>query len=382
MEITREMLVEERERRLKILSKLMEDENLDAIACHGNGAMAYQADLKYMTDLVTPCGRMYSFMEKGRQPVAITGRPDSQFHAKIKTFLEPENVLCVSDQLKELMSRIDALPGARPRVGVPSLPECPKVMTDLLLSSRAEIVDITDSFVKAKAPKAPYEIQRINEASDLTLDSFEEVVRFIEPGKTEKEVIGMAEGYLRAYGAEDLLILTRSTKPHSFINRPTFKKIGPDDVFVYSAEIAGIRGYWTQIIRPIFMSKKAHPDAYDVLCASKEAIAAGVEKFVPGNRISDVGEAVSRVAKKYNLKEGIWSGHGMGIDLGDGISIGISNSMEIVPNMVMTLHPSFLSATDGVLYADTFLSTEGKAVCLTDKYTGTPYLDELREIIH
>jgi len=381
MEITREILVAERERRLAVLNSLMEREDIAAMVCHGNGAMAYQADVKYMTNLCVPCGRIYSFMEREKQPLAFAGRVDSQFHARLKTFLDPENVVCFPDTLKEIAAMINALPGKRPRVGVPSLPECPKMMVDMLYSTRAEIVDITDAFITAKAPKAPYEIQLIREASELALDSFEEVVRFISPGKTEKEIIGMAEGYMRSRGAEDLLVLTRSAKPHPFINRPTFKKIGPDDVFVYSAELAGVGGYWTQIIRPIFMSKKAHRDAYDVLCAAKEAINAGIEKFRPGNRISDMGEAVSRVAEKYGLSEGVWSGHGMGVDLGDGISIGISNSMEIVPNMVMTMHPSFLSATDGVLYSDTFLSTEGAAINLTDRYTGTPYLDELRGMI-
>lgn len=382
MQITREILVAERERRFDIFNTLMGQNDLQAIVCHANGAMAFQATVKFMTNLVTPCGRFYSMMEKGKQPIALTGRPDSQFHAKISSFLDPENVLARSNMLAELSARINALPGEHPRIGIPMLEESPKCFVDMLYATKAEIVDITNDFVVAKAPKSPYEIQLTKEASDVTLDSFEEVVRYIAPGKTEKEVIGMAEGYLRSRGAEDLLILTRGAKPHAYINRPTFKPIDPDGVFVYSAEIAGVGGYWTQIIRPIFMSRDAHPDAYEVLCISKEAIAAGVDAFRPGNRISDVAAAVNRVIRKYGLSEGIWCGHGMGCDLGDGIDIVTGNEMEIVPNMIFTLHPSILSATDGVLYADTFLSTENAPLCLTDKYRDSPYLDDLRQIIN
>ena len=382
MDITREILVAERERRMVIFDRLMEQNGLAAVVCHANGAMAFQATVKFMTNLETPCGRFFSMMEKGKQPVALTGRPDSQFHARLQSFLDPENVLCCPDMLSELRERINALPGERPRIGVPMLEESPKRFVDMLFATKAEIVDITDAFVVAKAPKAPYEIQLTQEASDLTIESFEEVVRFIAPGKTEKEVIGMAEGFLRARGAEDLLILTRGAKPHAFINRPTFKPIDPDGVFVYSAEIAGVGGYWTQIIRPIFMSKNAHPDAYEVLCIAKEAIAAGAEVFRPGNCINDVAETVNKVIRKYGLKEGIWCGHGMGCDLGDGIDLVLGNKMEIVPNMVFTLHPSILSDTDGVLYADTVLSTEGAPRCLTAKYQDSPYLDDLRQVIH
>lgn len=382
MERTREMHIAERQRRMAILDELMAENNLDAIVCHGNGAMAFQADVKFMTDLVTPCGRIYSMMVRGEQPFAILSRPDSGFHAKLNTFLDEDHVIIEPDMIGEICDRIAKLPGERPRVGVPTLDEYPKLMTDALLKTKAEIVDITDAFVVAKAPKAPYEIQLIKEASDLSLDVFEEVIKFIKPGRTEKEVIGFAEGYLRAHGAEDLLILCRGEYPHAFINRPTFRKIGPEDIFVFSVEIAGIYGYWTQIIRPIFMSKNSYKKTYDILCQVKEAINAGVEKFKPGNRICDIAEAITNVANKYNLSEGIWSGHSMGIDLGDGYNIGKPNKMEIVPNMILTFHPSLLDKNgEGVLYADTFVSTEKDAVCLTDKYRDTPYLEDLIKLI-
>jgi len=382
MERTREMHIAERQRRMAILDRLMAENNLDAIVCHGNGAMAFQADVKFMTDLVTPCGRIYSIMVRGEQPIAILARPDSGFHAKLKTFLDEDHVVIQPDMIGEICDRIAKLPGDRPRVGVSTLDEYPKLMTDALLKTKAEIVDITNAFVAAKAPKAPYELQLIKEASNLSLDVFEEVIKYIKPGRTEKEVIGFAEGYLRAHGAEDLLILSRGEYPHAFINRPTFRKIGPEDIFVFSVEIAGVYGYWTQIIRPIFMSKNSYMKTYDTLCQVKEAISAGVEKFKPGNRICDIAEAITNVAEKYDLSEGIWSGHSMGIDLGDGYNIGKPNKMEIVPNMILTFHPSLLDKNgEGVLYADTFVSTEKDAVCLTDKYRDTPYLEDLIKLI-
>lgn len=41
---------------MAVLNGLMEENDLAAMVCHGNGAMAYQADVKYMTDLATPAG--------------------------------------------------------------------------------------------------------------------------------------------------------------------------------------------------------------------------------------------------------------------------------------------------------------------------------------
>ena len=286
------------------------------------------------------------------------------------------------DMVGEICRRIEDLPGDHPKVGVPTLEESPKFFADALYRTKAEIVDITDAFVVAKAPKAPYELQLLQEASDLAVAAFEEVVKYIRPGMTEKEVIGFAEGYLRAHGAEDLLILSRGEYPHAFINRPTFRRIGKDDLFVFSVEIAGVYGYWTQIIRPIFLSKESNREAYEVLCQEKEAIQAGVESFRPGNRICDVAAAINRVAQKYELSKGVWAGHSMGIDLGDGYNIGESNKMEIVPDMILTFHPSLLNKNgEGVLYADTYVSTAGEARCLTDKYRESPYLEDLKKLV-
>lgn len=381
MERTREMHVKEGLRRQGLLNGIMEKLDLAAIVCHANGAMAYQADVKFMTDLETPCGHIFSMMERGKQPVGIYGRPDSAFHARKRTFLDPENIIIAPDMMGEITNRINAL-GAGSRIGVPGLEEYPKFFVDVLNSTTATVVNIEEEFVVAKAPKSEYEIQLIQEASDLTIKSFEEVVKFISPEKTDRNVIAFAEGYLRDHGAEALLILTKVGYPHSFINRAYGKVIGPDEIFVYSAEIAGEYGYWTQIIRPIFMSKSKFKKTYDILCQIKEAINAGVEKFRPGNRICDISEAITKIANKYGLSEGIWAGHSMGIDLGDGYNIGISNKMEIVPNMILTYHPSLLDKDgESVLYADTYRSTEGDAVCMTAKYQDSPYLEDLRQII-
>lgn len=46
MERTREMHIAERERRMAVLNGLMEENDLAVMVCHGNGAMAYQADVK------------------------------------------------------------------------------------------------------------------------------------------------------------------------------------------------------------------------------------------------------------------------------------------------------------------------------------------------
>ncbi|MCQ5031411.1 M24 family metallopeptidase, partial [Flavonifractor sp. DFI.6.63] len=99
------------------------------------------------------------------------------------------------------------------------------------------------------------------------------------------------EGFLRARGAGDSLVLIRAEKPHTFITRAQNKPIRPNEVFVYSCEMAGPGGYWTQMVRPIFLERGGAPEAYEVLQVIREALAAGEAAARPGNRICDVDEA-------------------------------------------------------------------------------------------
>lgn len=69
----------------------------------------------------------------------------------------------------------------------------------------------------------------------------------------------------------------------------------------------------------------------------------------------------------------------MGADLGDGIDIGAPNKMELKPNMILTLHPSVVGRSDGLLYGNTYAVTETGVQNLTDAYTGSSYLEDLLE---
>ena len=220
------------------------------------------------------------------------------------------------------------------------------------------------------------------EATRIAVESFEHVVKMIEVGATERQMVGAGEGYLRAHGAEDSLVLVRSQHPHSFICRPTDYRMERDTATVYSAEVAGPFGYWTQVLRPIFFSKGCQPEVRHILEVIKEAEAAGAEAMKIGNTVADVAKAVEKVVAQNGCKTGVWSGHGMGHDLGDGVDIGNMNEMEIVPNMVLTLHPSVLSDKDGFLFGNTWLATPNGAELLSPQYYNVHELEELKELVH
>ena len=380
MTITKQELLEERARRYKLFQEAMTENKLDALLFSSFAMAAEQLQLKYATNYRQSTRRALIFIEKNKTPKLILPTAGQKFTAGKKSWLEPDDILTADDINQMAADLIESIPGS-PRIGVVNFNNISLGAYKTLSQTKAEFVEIAQQFVEKYAPKSEMEIKFVKEASDLAVASFEYIVRQIKVGMSDTELMGGAEGFCFSNGADETLLLSRSEKPHTFIGGPTGKIIGPDDVFVYSVELSGKFHYWSQLVRPIFMSEKAHQDAYEIWKIILEAEAAGVRAFRPGNRICDLAEAVEEVIDRHGCKMGVWSGHGMGVDLGDGIDIGRPNKMQIVPNMVVTLHPSVQGETDGLLYGNTYLSTKGDAIPLTGKYQESPYFDYFKSVI-
>ena len=380
MQFSKEVLAAEFERRLTIFRKIMANDHLDGLFFTSTAQQAYQMGCKYLSNYPLTTRRDIAYVTPNDVPYLVVPTGGQAVGARNVSWLPSDHIL--ADDLDAATKKfIRSLKAERPRIGIYEPREGPEYIWNALHSREIEAVDITAEMTAERRDKSEYEIACIKEASRIAIGSVEQVVRNIAPGKTEREMVGLAEGYVRANGGEDSLILIRAQKPHTFIARATDRVITEEDLFIYSVEMAGPGGYWTQCVRPIFMKRGNHPEAYRILQIIREAEAAGAAKFVPGNRICDVAAAIEEVVFTNHLRMGVWSGHGMGADLGDCVDIGTSNKMEIVPNMILTLHPSVMSDEDGLLYGNTWMSTDGAPICLTPEYANVHFLEELKELI-
>ena len=370
----------ERDRRIALLNKLIEDTKVDALLFTGTAQQAYQLATKYVSGYQLTTRRDFVFMKPGEMPKLAVHTAGQNYHAKRIGWL-PEDCVFGGQMIERVCGWIKELKLPHPRIGMYDTPELPVPISDAIKATGAEVVDITREFTVARQPKSDFEIELIKQASELAIGSFEHVVRVAEVGMSERELVGAGEGWLRAHGAEETLVLIRAQYPHAYIARAEDYRLKSDDVFLYSAEVAGPFGYWTQAIRPIFFSNDCQPEVRRILSIICEAEAAGAEAMKIGNTVADVAKAIEKVVADNNCKTGIWSGHGMGHDLGDGVDIGNMNDMEIVPNMILTLHPSVLSETDGFLFGNTWRATPNGAEMLTPQYYNVHNIDELKELV-
>lgn len=371
-----EALKEKKERFHKI-DQMMEHLNLDAILFTSTSQISYQMLVKYLTDMPLTTRRFFVFKEPGKEPelfMPMAGDKNKVFN---RSWIETEH-LNLGNMLNTVVSFIGKMSQEKPKIGWAMVSEIPHEIYMALQGTKAEFVDITREFTLLRSNKSEYERKLSILSSDLAVGSFEDLIRRMKVGMTEYELIGGAIGYLAERGAGDMLILGQSKKPFASIKSPVNVKLNPDDIFVYSAEFGGPGGYWTQLIRPVFMDRNSHRDAYDIWKIALEAEQAAAEVIRPGNQVQDIHFAIQKTIEKNGLRMNYWAGHGMGCDLGDGVDICPGNDMPIVPNMVLTLQPSIESDTNSLLYGNTFLSTEsGEPINMTGKYMESPYYEDL-----
>lgn len=369
----------ERDRRLELFNRLMEQAGLDALIFTSTAQQTCQMAVKYATNYTLNTRRDFAYMARGGMLNLLVPTVGQQFHARTLSWLPEENIRC-GDMLQEVLAFIRSLPQEHPRIGLYEPKELPICIYRELTDTNAEFVDITARLTELRAPKSEYELELIRAASQIAVGSFEWGAQAHPPrGHGTGDRGGRRRAFCGPAARRTVWCSSARKNPTRLSRAPRTSRSGPNEVFVYSCEMAGPGGYWTQMVRPIFLERGCAPEAYEVLQVIPGGAGSRRGGGAAGNRICDVDEAIAQVVKKRGCHAGVWSGHGMGADLGDGIDIGAPNKMELKPNMILTLHPSVVGRSDGLLYGNTYAVTETGVQNLTDAYTGSSYLEDLLE---
>jgi Xaa-Pro dipeptidase len=236
-----------------------------------------------------------------------------------------------------------------------------KELPEAIFSDGSELLD------GIRAVKSPEEIELVRATTDIADTCYELLLEIIRPGIDEREVMAEVNKLLTLKGVEDTLILTSKGRSFPcFIAPPGSYLFQDGDHYVFSIEISGPAGYWSQIVRPLCLGK-ASSQYQRLFEVGKKALDAGISDLRPGRRIGDIARVISSEARNAGFKTGVWSGHGMGMDLGDGIGIFEDSTLELKEGMVITVHPHIITGDgkEGLLLGDTFVVGQNGALNLS-----------------
>lgn len=240
-----------------------------------------------------------------------------------------------------------------------------------LADSELEILPFDDQFDLARAAKSEEEVALVRDTMAINEAGFWAVQQAYRPGRTQAELMAAAEAEFTRLGTGrqtmDMVLWG-----HHGAASPEFRipecvePIQPDDLLLYSLEVAGPSGYWVEFTRPLSQGPLTS-DTERMLEAYAEYFEAAPRALVEGATAHDAHRAASRPFLDRGFRLGHVTGHSIGMTMIEHPRIGDGAEVELRENMVISMHPHAISA-DGsscMYMQDTWRVAEGRAELLS-----------------
>jgi Xaa-Pro dipeptidase len=216
-----------------------------------------------------------------------------------------------------------------------------------LVAGPAELVRFDAEFDLARAVKSEEELRSVRHSMDINKAGMYAVAEACEPGKTEAELMGVAEGVFTAHGASRLtmdMVLTGAggaVTPEMTFPSST-RRVEDTDLLIYGLEVAGPGGHWVEFSRPLAPSGPSE-ETERMMHAYQEhyEIVAGLMK--EGSTAEEVHRAGAAPFLDRGYKLGHVTGHSIGMTMIELPRIGEGSDITLRENMVFSMHPHVIA---------------------------------------
>jgi Xaa-Pro aminopeptidase len=226
---------------------------------------------------------------------------------------------------------------------------------------------------RARLIKDAFEVGTLRTAAGLLSDVAMRVLEVVEPGRSELDIAGDVDSFLRQAGfskpAFDTIVASgpNSALPHA---RPGSRRLSPGDSVVL--DFGGVYdGYCVDLTRTVQLPPGS--DAFsNTFAAVRAAHAAAIAVIRPGVKASLVDAAARDVLAARDLGDAFvhGTGHGLGLEVHEEprvTKLGSPVLDELLrPGMVFTVEPgAYLPGAHGVRIEDDVVVTSGGCEVLT-----------------
>lgn len=190
---------------------------------------------------------------------------DSGYIDNIKVLIEyresadPSYPELVPDTFKDVMKSI-GVTGEKLRIGVASMLDTTVVIMEGIKNNypQAEIVDAGSIMLKLRSIKSDNEIACIRHGFSIVEYATQEVIKALEPGVTESQMIGVAQRAVYEKGAEyegmPMYVFSEKSTSHAISRSHPDRVIGANDIVQLNLS-AKVDGYSPSVGMPLCMGK-------------------------------------------------------------------------------------------------------------------------------
>jgi Xaa-Pro aminopeptidase len=340
------------DRRRHAIRETIEREDVDALVVSGSEYTGFDGAVLYLSGFQIVHRYAYVVVPRDGEPALAFPSEARYVGEHDETWIEER---AFADTPGEWIRRRAEERGWQ-RLGVYGLDYVMNVRDYRALSAGSpELVPFDEPFDLARAVKSDEELESVRESVRINEEGFWTVLEAYEPGRTEAEIMAPGAARFVELGtgrhAMNMVLApgaSGAARPEFVIPSET-RRVEPDDLLLYSLEIAGPGGHWAEVSRPIMRGRPSSETAA-MMEAYEEYGEAARASMREGATAHDVHVACSEPFRRRGFQLGHVTGHSIGMTMIEYPRIGEGNETELRENMVFSMHPHVIAADGSCLY--------------------------------
>ncbi|MCB1679264.1 MAG: aminopeptidase P family protein [Halioglobus sp.] len=347
------------QRRYDNVRNAMREHGLDALVVSGSEYSGFEGAIRYLAGFHILHRYAYVVVPAEGDPVAVFPKEATWVGDHSATFLSEREFPAhcgewIADFLKNRKAR---------KVGIYGLEYIINVRDySAIARGGFDIVDFEIPFDYARAQKSDEEIASVRHSMEINKQGVLDVIRAYAPGKTEAELMGVAEATFARLGcARNTMDMVQMGPNGSLLPQmvfPTQRPLQASDGMMYGLEIAGEGGHWVEYSRPM-MPNGMDTITRDMMDAQQEFHALVRENMKAGRTAQEVHKLCMRPFVERGYRSGHVCGHSIGMTMIEMPRIGEGFDFVLPENMVCSMHPHIMNEerTHSLYFQETYRVT-------------------------
>jgi Xaa-Pro dipeptidase len=356
------------DRRYANVRAAMEEHGLDALIVSGSEYSGFEGAIRYMAGFHILHRYAYVVIPADGDPVVVFPKEATWVGDHSATFIDNRELPL---HCGEWMAGFLKDKGAK-KVGVYGLEYIINVRDySALAATDLEIVDFDIPFDYSRAQKSEEEIASVRHSMEINKQGVLDVIKAYAPGRTEAELMGVAENTFSRMGcARNTMDMVQmgpngSLRPQMVF--PTNRPLQDSDGMMYGLEISGEGGHWVEYSRPL-MPNGMDDITRDMMDAHQEFHVLVQEHMKAGRTAQEVHKVCMQPFVDRGYRSGHVCGHSIGMTMIEMPRIGEGFDFVLPENMVCSMHPHVMNEarSHSLYFQETYRVTAEGGEALSD----------------